>query len=348
MTARTATSTRPRVCFVGPMVGAAGQRVLAQGLILRNLFEGAGFDAVAISKVGNRYLRMADILRYLVVHRREIDVVILEMYSGPSFVVQDAASRLAKRLGLDLVMHLHGGGLPDFFDRFPRWSERVLRRADAIVAPSRFLARSVERFGLDAEVIPNVLDLTPYPFKCRDHVAPRLFWMRSLHPIYNPSMAIRTLTYLRDADASATLTLAGQDKGQLSEVKQLASELGVAASVQFPGFLNMTGKIREGSAADVFVNTNRVDNAPVAVLEACAMGLPVVSTNVGGIADLLDHERTALLVPDDDAEAMAAAVRRLVDDPALARRLSESGRQLAEGSSWDRVLPRWEQVFGAL
>lgn len=330
------------------MVGASGKRVLAQGLILRDLFKGAGFDAVAVSEVSNRYLRLAHILQYLVRRRREIDVVILEMYSGPSFVVQDAASLLAKALGLRLVLHLHGGGLPEFFARFPRWAERVLERADAIVAPSPFLARSVERYGRAARVVPNVLDLSRYPYKVRNRVSPRLFWMRCMHPIFNPSMAIRTLTLLRASDADATLTLAGQDKGLLLEVKQLAVELGVADSVQFPGFLNMHGKVREGSAADVFVNTNRVDNAPVAVLEACAMGLPVVSTNVGGIADLLDHERTALLVPDDDAEAMAAAVRRLVDDPGLARRLSESGRALAERSSWESVLPQWEAVFESL
>jgi glycosyltransferase involved in cell wall biosynthesis len=336
---------RPRLCFVGPLVGAAGTRVLAQGLVLRDLFRRAGFDAVGVSEAQNRYVRLADIAQFLVRRRREVDVVVLEVYGGRSFVVEDLASALARRFGLPLVMHLHGGALPEFYARFPRWSERVMRRADAIVAPSPFLARSVDRFGLDATVIPNVLDLSRYPYRLREGVSPRLFWMRSMHPTWNPQMAVRTLSLLRESDAGAALTLAGQDKGLLPEVKRLAAELGVGDSVRYPGFLDMEGKAREGGAADVYINTNRVDNAPVAVLEACAMGLPVVSTNVGGIPDLLEHGRTALLVGDDDAAAMAAAVRRLVEEPGLARRLSREGRALAERSSWESVLPQWQAVF---
>jgi glycosyltransferase involved in cell wall biosynthesis len=95
----------------------------------------------------------------------------------------------------------------------------------------------------------------------------------------------------------------------------------------------------------VFLNTNRVDNAPVSVLEAAACGLPVVSTEVGGIPYLLRNEEQALLVPEGNAEAMAGAVRRLLDQPALAARLSAAGRQVAERSAWERVRPAWEEVL---
>ena len=87
---------------------------------------------------------------------------------------------------------------------------------------------------------------------------------------------------------------------------------------------------------------------PVAVLEACAMGLPVVSTNVGGLPDLLAHGETALLVPDDNDEAMAAAISSLLGGVGLAARLSANGRQLAERSSWEQVRPQWERIFGDL
>jgi len=99
------------------------------------------------------------------------------------------------------------------------------------------------------------------------------------------------------------------------------------------------------SKTDMFINTNHIDNAPVAVLEACAMGLPVVSTNVGGIPNLLTDGETALLVPDDDDCAMADAIRSLLNDPGLAARLSAQGRLLAERSSWEKVRPQWERIF---
>jgi glycosyltransferase involved in cell wall biosynthesis len=81
------------------------------------------------------------------------------------------------------------------------------------------------------------------------------------------------------------------------------------------------------------------------VLEAAAFGLPVVSTDVGGIPSLLRDGEEALLVPEGDAEAMAGAVRRLLEEPGLAGRLSAAGREVAERSSWERVRPLWEELL---
>jgi glycosyltransferase involved in cell wall biosynthesis len=141
------------------------------------------------------------------------------------------------------------------------------------------------------------------------------------------------------------LTLAGQDKGLLGETRSLAAAMGLNGAVRFAGFLDAEGKRREFAGHDVFLNTNRVDNAPVSVLEAAACGLPVVSTAVGGIPYLLRNEEEALLVPEGDAAAMAGAVRRLLDRPDLAGRLSAAGRQVAERSAWERVRPAWEDVL---
>ncbi len=116
----------------------------------------------------------------------------------------------------------------------------------------------------------------------------------------------------------------------------------------FPGFLDMAGKVREGGAADIFINTSHIDNMPVAVVEACAMGIPVVSTSVGGVPDLLTDGQTGLLTPDGDVDSMAAAIRRLCSEPALAARLSEGGRRLAERSAWERVRLEWEDLFASL
>ena len=110
----------------------------------------------------------------------------------------------------------------------------------------------------------------------------------------------------------------------------------------------MEEKIREGSSADIFLNTNRIDNTPVSVIEAGAFGLPVVATNVGGIADLVSDGETALLVPDNDDEAMAAAVLRLLTSPNLAEKLSANGRALAERFSWENVRPQWESLFASV
>jgi glycosyltransferase involved in cell wall biosynthesis len=226
--------------------------------------------------------------------------------------------------------------------------DRVLRRGRAWVAPSGFLAEPFRARGFDVRVIPNVVDLAEYPYRHRPAAAPRLLWMRTFHELYRPDLAVRTLALVRRSHPGATLTLAGQDKGLLGETRRLAAELGLEGAVRFAGFLDAEGKRREFAEHDVFLNTNRVDNAPVSVLEAAAFGLPVVSTNVGGIPHLLRDGDEALLVPEGDAGALASAVCRLLDEPGLAGRLSAAGRDVAERSAWARVRPLWEELLGRI
>lgn len=327
------------------MVGRNPGYVTTQGEILADCFASVGYPTISVSASPNRYARLPDIIMTLLRKRSEVDIQCLQVYGGPSFIVEDIASWIGRQLGQRLVMVLRGGGMPEFMARYSRWSCRVLRRADVIVAPSSFLARAVAPFGFNAHIVPNVLDLSLYPYRHRHKVRARLFWMRSFHPAYNPEMAVRVLAHVRKHAKDATLVIAGQDKGKQATVQALARKLKVDAAVCFPGYLNTVSKIREGNSADIFLNTNRVDNTPVGVMEACAMGLPVVATNVGGIPDLLKHGETALLVPDNDDEAMAAAVTRLLQDSELAGRLSANGRKLAEGFSWEQVHPQWEELF---
>jgi glycosyltransferase involved in cell wall biosynthesis len=340
--------TGPRLCFVGSMLGRNPGYITTQSQILSDLFKDVGYQVISVSAKLNPYLRLAEVVSTLIRRRREIDILMLDIYSGRSFVLEDIASWLGRRFGHRIVMVLHGGAMPEFMARHPKWTRRVLDRADLIVAPSPYLARAIAPLGYQAHIIPNVIDLCEYSYQHRRKLRPRLFWMRSFHPIYNPEMAIRVLARLRQEIPEATLVMAGTDKGLAQEIRERADDLGLNGAVRFVGFLDMAGKAREGSTSDIFINTNRIDNTPVTVLEACAMGLPVVCTNVGGLADLLKHEETGLLVSDDDDEAMAEAIRRLIDDPKLAEHLSANGRRLAERFAWEKVKSQWEQVFAKL
>jgi glycosyltransferase involved in cell wall biosynthesis len=225
----------------------------------------------------------------------------------------------------------------------------VLARADAVVVPSPYLAAPLAAYGAPApRVVSNIIDTGAYPHRLRKAVAPRLFWMRSFHSLYNPLMAVRVLSRVREGHPGATLVMAGQDKGMIPDVLAEADRLGVRGAVRIAGFLDHAAKVREADAADIFINTNRVDNMPVAVVEAGAMGLPVVATAVGGLPMLLEDGTTGLLVADDDDAGMARAVLRLVDEPGLAERLSAAGRSLAEAARWERVGPQWGSVLDSV
>lgn len=338
----------PRLCFVGPMLGVNPGWVATQGEILAELLTRAGYPVRITSHKPARLPRLIDTLGSLVSWRHDIDLVIHQVFSGPAFVVTDLASALCRFLGLPQIFVLHGGALPEFAASRPGWLHRVLHRANAIVAPSGYLANIFHDFCRPDQaicIIPNLLAIENYPFRHRFDVRPRLLWMRTFHHIYNPEMAIDTLADLRRTHPEAILTMAGQDKGLQSAVRDYAREKGLDGAVRFPGFLSAMEKVREFDDHDIFLNTNRIDNMPVSVLEAAAFGLPIVATNVGGLSYLLEEGRTGLLVADGDAFAMAQAVHRLLAKPDLAATLSTNGRRLAEASGWQPVRAQWEGLF---
>jgi L-malate glycosyltransferase len=336
---------KPRVCIVGPVLGRNQGWVVSQGEIVAGHFQEEGYQVKITSDIPNRVLRLGDIVRSLIAWQKEYDIVILMVFSGPAFGIADIASLVARALHKPIILWFHGGNLPDFSKQHPIWVKRVLKRGKIMVSPSGYLAHYYQKLGFNVEIIPNVLDLGDYPFRQRKFAAPHLLWMRTFHDLYHPEMAIEVFTHLRRAYPDACLTMGGQDRGKLWEIKKMAQDLGVIEYIHFPGFMDMASKQHEFARNDIYINTNRVDNMPVSVLEAAAFGLPVVATSVGGIPFLLEHEKTGLLVKSGDAAAMVDAIDRLIKDPDLVEHLSNEGRQLAENSGWPRVKTKWEQIF---
>jgi glycosyltransferase involved in cell wall biosynthesis len=339
---------KPRLALIGPMLGGNPGWVTTQGEIMARLLAEDGYPVRISSTHVPRLRRIADIAASLVAWRNEVDIVIHMVFGGSAFHITDMASAICRRLRLPQIFVLRGGTLPEMAAANRSQVERVMRRADAVVSPSGFLAHYFQvasGFGLPVTVVPNTLDLTRYAYRERTSVSPRLLWMRTFHEIYRPEMAIETLADLRRSHSQATLTMAGQDAGLEEDVRALAVTRDLADAVRFPGFLDVAGKSREFADHDIYLNTNRVDNMPVSVLEAGAFGLPVIATNVGGIPFLVQDGETALLVPDGDAAAMANAVRRLAAQPELAHRLSRNGRALAESCAWPVVERQWAALF---
>lgn len=334
-----------KVGVVGNMLGRNSGFVTTQGQILSDLLANEGYAVISTSSWVNRVVRLADIVSTLFQKRNRIDILVLEVYSGMYFFLADVASSLGRLFGIPMIFVLHGGNLAVFSSRFPAWIRRVLRRADILVAPSPFLARGLSDLGLPIRIIPNIVDIGGCPFRLRDTIQPKLIWMRAFHEIYNPQMAVEVLESVRSKYPQASLVMAGVDKGLESEIRKMVADMGLNGAIRFSGFLGPDEKIKEFSNADIFLNTNHIDNMPVSMVEACAMGLPVVATCVGGIPDIITTGQNGILVPDGDTKGMADAVITLLENGELTARLSANARRFAEMSSWETVRPQWEALF---
>ncbi|HMQ24526.1 MAG TPA: glycosyltransferase family 4 protein, partial [Acidimicrobiales bacterium] len=334
------TAATTRVGVVGPLLGANPGWVVTQGEVLAAHLTEDGLSVQTTSAVVPRVRRAIDVARTVSRWRGSVDVVIVLAFSGAAFGMTELGIRSARRLGVPVIVWLHGGNLPEFVRRHPRRVRRVLDLADRLVAPSPYLAALGTALGREVAVIPNVLPAAAEA-TVRTSARPRVLWMRTFHPLYRPELAVETFARVRARHPDARLTLAGQDKGGLPAARSLVVAEGLDGSVDFPGFLDPAGKARAFADHDVFLNTTRVDNAPVSLLEAAAHGLVVVSTPAGGIVDLFHDGVDSLLAPD--ADGLADAIERVLTEPALAASLSAAALALARSADWAEDGPRWHR-----
>ena len=317
---------------------------------LASRLRAAGWPILTASDRLSPLSRLADMTATIWRERRNFEVAQVDVYSGRAFLWAEAAAYSLRALGKPFALALHGGALPQFAERWPLRVRRLLALPGEVTTPSRYLAEAFVALRPDIRVIPNAIDAAGQRPRERSTPAPRLIWLRAFHEIYNPVLAIETLSELRRGVPDATLRLIGPDKGDgsLERARQTAERAGLKGAVAFEGLVDKRLVPERLSAADIFLNTSRIDNLPVSVLEAMAGGLCIVSTRVGGIPDFLEHERDALLVAPGDAPAMAAAVRRILTEPGLAARLSRNARRKAADFDWSVALPRWERLFDGL
>jgi glycosyltransferase involved in cell wall biosynthesis len=277
---------------------------------------------------------------------RRADVVHVFSASYTSFLLAPwPAVQVAQLLGKPVLMNYRSGEAPDHLARSPL-ARRTLRAVDVNVVPSRFLRDVFAGFAIDAIVIPNVVDTARFAFRHRAPLRPRLLSTRNLEPLYNVACTLRAFRLVQDRHPDATLALvgAGSDEPRL---RQLAEDLRLRG-VTFAGRVPQHDVARWYAEADVYVQTPDIDNMPSSILEAWSSGLPVVSTEAGGVPAMVTGERDGLLAPLGDHEAVATAIERVLGDPALAGRLIENGRDNADALTWDRLRERWLQVYRSL
>jgi glycosyltransferase involved in cell wall biosynthesis len=286
---------------------------------------------------------------YMVSLWRDLSAVeIAHIFSASywSFLVAPLPAWLIARLrGTKTVIHYHSGEARDHLCRF-RGVRSVLEDADRLVVPSGYLADVFRKFGLQAQVVPNIVDLGQFSFRVRKPLRPHLIYTRGFHPYYCPDVVIRAFAQVRQVFREAKLDLVG--KGRMEpQMRKLAQEL-MLSGVNFVSAVPHEEISRFYDAADIFINASSLDNMPVSILEAFASGTPVVSTAPEGMSYLVEHERTGLLSEPGDAGALAENVIRLLRHPELALRLTLNAHEEVKRYSWGTVRQQWFQLYRSL
>ena len=305
-----------------------------------------GYNVVYSSYKKNQFIRLLDMIIVTFLKIRRVDYVLIDTYSTTSFWYAFFCSQIARFFKVKYIPILHGGDLPNRLKNNPYLCKLIFKNAFTNVAPSHYLLEAFRKYGFENVLfIANSIQIEEYEFKKRVQLQPKLLWVRAFASIYNPKMAVEVLKLVKEKHPDASLTMVGPDKdGSLLETQEFAKNLNL--EVNFTGKLSKEQWTDLASEHDIFINTTHFDNTPVSVIEAMALGLPIVTTNVGGIPYMLTHEENALLVGDNATETMVQAIETLLADAHLVQKLTVNAKSLVDTMDWQQVKLQWHQLLG--
>lgn len=253
---------------------------------------------------------------------------------------------IARARGIACVVNYRGGDARDFLARSATGVRLTMAYASALAVPSAFLQQVFARCGMQSEVVPNIIDVERFKPGNAPNKNPHLVVARSLEKIYDIGTALRAFALVRRELTDARLTIAGSGP-ERAALSRLAADLSVCGAVHFAGRLERDDMAALYRSASIVLNPSRVDNMPNSILEAMASGVPVVSTDAGGVPFILRNNLSGVLVPIGDSAAMAAAVLRLLRDAAFATRVREAAFQEVQQYTWQCVRERWTAVYAS-
>ena len=278
---------------------------------------------------------------------RAYDVIHIFSASYFSFVLAPTPAVLvAKLYGKKTVLNYHSGEADDHLARWRRTAIPTVRLFDVVAVPSDYLVEVFARFGLGARAIFNHVELDGRRFRGRRPLRPVFLSNRNFEPHYNVGTVLRAFALVQRRFPESRLTVAG-DGSQRAELERLARELSLCHT-EFIGRVTPERMEELYDAADIYLNGSEIDNQPLSILEAFAAGLPVVTTDAGGIPYIVTHEETGMMAPCGDHEALAAGAIRLLEDAALAEKIARQARGECGRYSWGAVQGKWLDLYHEL
>jgi L-malate glycosyltransferase len=352
---------RVRVAVVAPSLRYVGGQSVQADLLLRNLKNDPDVDArfVPVDPQFPFGLRWAERVPFLRTVIREpfyaltlwnslknADIVHIFSASYTSFLLAPLPAWMISRLrGKKTLINYHSGECRDHLRR-SSIARRVLEETDRLVVPSGYLVDVLGEFALNAQAIPNIVDVSQFAFRMRRTLRPHLVCTRGFHPYYCSDVVVRAFAEVQKAFPDAQLDLVGG--GPLEgEIKNLVRQMNLKG-VAFKGVAVHHEIARFYDQADIFINASRLDNMPISILEAFASGTPVITTEPEGMRYVVEDERTGLLSTVGDATALAQNVIRVLQNSELADRLVANARQELDRYSWPVVREQWLEVYRTL
>jgi glycosyltransferase involved in cell wall biosynthesis len=275
------------------------------------------------------------------------DVIHVFSASYLSFVLAPTpAILIAKLFGKKILLNYHSGEADDHLARWRRTAVPTIRLADEVVVPSEYLVKVFAKFGIEARAINNLIELGTFAFRERHPLRPVFLSNRNLESHYGVDHVLRAFALIQKNIPTAELIVAG-DGSERNKLERLAFELGLRQT-RFVGRVEHEAIVEQYQQADIYLNGSEIDNQPLSILEAFACGLPVVTTNAGGIPDMVLNAETGFVVNRGDHESMAERAMQLLEQADISGPLTKRAREECRKYSWQVLSEQWVKLYREL
>lgn len=304
-------------------------------------------SVITVSDKRNKLARLYEMVSSVFHYRKDTDYVLIDTFSTYAFYYACATAFACRCCNKKYIPILHGGNLPKRLERSPRLSKFLFNHSFINISPSEYLNYEFKQHGYTNVItIPNNINIQEYKFKKRSVFMSRLLWVRSFDKTYNCEMAVEVLRLLLEMYPDAELCMVGPDKdGSMQSVKELAAQYGLTDRLKITGKLSKLEWHKLSEEYDIFISTTNFDNTPVSVIEAMALGLPIVSTNVGGVPFLIREGVDGLLCEKGNPNDMVEKIVQIITNPLKTEEICNNARRKAESFDWETVKEQWEKVL---
>lgn len=275
------------------------------------------------------------------------DVIHIFSASYFSFVLAPTpAVLIAKLFGKKTILNYRSGECEDHLRRWRKTAIPTIKLFDSVITPSNYLVDVFAKFGIKAVSISNFVDTEKFIFRERKFLRPVFLSNRNFEPLYNVACILRAFALIQKRCAGAKLIVVG-DGSEKENFHKLAAELNLK-NVEFTGAIAPSEMPQMYDAADIYLNSPNIDNMPGSVIESFAAGLPVISTNVGGIPYIVTNGETGILVEVDDHEKLADEAVKILEDEQTAQKIIAKARAECVKYSWEKVRSKWLELYTEL
>ncbi len=254
---------------------------------------------------------------------------------------------LGKLLRKPVILDFVGGALEDKIKKNAFYWQKAFKAFDSVIVPTKTFQDLLINEGIQCVLIPHIVDISRFRVKATKPEKPVFLAIKHLSFYSGMDTLIQAFSEVKNKYHKATLYIAGEGSEKVA-LEKLVRELGLNGSVIFVGNVSYDRIPEIFEMASVFVHGTKYESFGIVLVEAFASGTPIVSTNIGGIPDLITDGENGFLVPFNDSQKTAEKMLQLIEDDLIYSNFKENGLKRSRAYSCDVIGPHFVKLIMSL